>query len=185
MKNILSRLLLLGSGLMLASPGSATDRMGFDAVQATRLPVMADDLRQMSVPESDLREILEAARARGMGASEATDALENVKGSEKEGHLDNLGTYVKSKLEEGLRGRELAAAIHEEKARRRGDPPGHAHGHDQEHGQEGRGNENAGRGRDEDRGGGNADHGKSGKNRNENRNENKNKNKGKNKKGGR
>jgi hypothetical protein len=89
-----------------------------DIVNATRLPEVADDLRQIGVPEADVVMMLDAAHGKGLGAGDAEDTLDSVKNTEKQGHLDNLGSFVKSQIEKGLRGKDLANAIHEEKQKK-------------------------------------------------------------------
>ena len=75
----------------------------------------SEDAREAGIPEEDVAEVLEDARERGLSADE-TDAVlaESTEAVKESGTVDNFGVFVQSKLDEGLRGKELADAIHEE-----------------------------------------------------------------------
>ena len=101
--------------------------------RAIELPAQAQALRDQGVPAGEVASAVRASREHGLSAADTADVLEAA----DEGKLDNLGSFVKEKLGEGLRGRELAKAIHEEQARRgtgkpddRGPPDGHGPDHD-------------------------------------------------------
>ena len=109
----------------------ASPRLG----RAIELPAKAQALRDQGVPASEVAQAVRASRDHGLSAGETSDLLDEAKGEK----LDNLGSFVKEKLDQGLRGRELADAIHEEQARRRGGRPddrgpGEGRGHDGEKG---------------------------------------------------
>ncbi len=88
-------------------------------LKSVRLPRKADDVRAAGVPASDMREALKAAKAKGVRAGDMSDiADEQKKAIDEHGPIDNFGAFVQSKLDEGLRGRELAAAIRAEHAKR-------------------------------------------------------------------
>jgi hypothetical protein len=97
-------------------------------LKAVQLPKKADEVRAKGVPPAEMKEALDAAKAKGIRAHEMAD-LTNVqsKAIDEHGRIDNFGSFVKSKLNEGLRGRELAAAIRAEHAKR-GMGPGGSHG---------------------------------------------------------
>lgn len=87
--------------------------------EAMALPRTAKDSREAGATEEKIREVLEAARARGVPAGETRKILE-VENEElrKGGNPDNFGAAVHHLKESGLRGRELAEAIHAEQAAR-------------------------------------------------------------------
>ena len=85
----------------------------------TRLPQQAQEVRDKGVPAPEMKEALQAAKAKGVKAHEMADVTaEQSKAIDEHGRIDNFGAFVKGKLNEGLRGRELAAAIREENAKR-------------------------------------------------------------------
>lgn len=123
-------LVLLTGALLLAPALSAQSTTG---APQTRVPTAADSaiLRALEFPrimqraraagaaDSTLRGMLEIMRTRGLPAHDATAALETeVEILEQGGNKDNFGQFVKSQVEAGLRGRELAASIRAERARR-------------------------------------------------------------------
>jgi hypothetical protein len=76
-------------------------------------------LREEGVPEKDFRVAIEGAFKRGVSASETKDVMsQSTRAVRENGPIDNFGAFVQSQLDRGLRGRELAAAIHAEHARR-------------------------------------------------------------------
>lgn len=88
-------------------------------IQAFRLPAATREARQLGVPERDLIDIFRTARERQVSAGSLADLLfEENDAVRKHGPIDNFGAFVQDKLHQGLRGRELAAAIHAEHARR-------------------------------------------------------------------
>jgi len=108
-------------------------------LKATQLPKKAEEVREKGVPEGEMKEALEAAKAKGVGAGEMADLTdEQSKAIDQHGRIDNFGSFVKSKLNEGLRGRELAAAIRAEHAKRGKGPKSKAEG--------AKGNDKAGKG---------------------------------------
>jgi hypothetical protein len=95
--------------------------------RAIELPAKAQALRDQGVPASEVATAVRAAHDHGLNAGDTADLLEAARGAK----LDDLGSFVREKLDEGLRGRELADAIHEEQARRgqgRPDDPGDGRG---------------------------------------------------------
>lgn len=123
-------LVLLTGAFLLAPALSAQSTTG---TPPTRIPTAADSaiLRSLEFPrimqraraagaaDSTLRNMLEIMRTRGLPAHDATAAIETeVEILEQGGNKDNFGQFVKSQVEAGLRGRELAASLRAERARR-------------------------------------------------------------------
>jgi hypothetical protein len=94
-------------------------------VRATELPAAAQRLRESGVPDAEVAAALKASKDHKVPAAEATDLLD---AGAHGGKLDNFGSFVKEQLDSGLRGRELARAIHDEQARRGTGKPGGGEG---------------------------------------------------------
>ena len=87
--------------------------------RAAKLPGTAEQAREAGVPEEEVKEVLEKGKTSKVPASDMQEVLEQETRSAREhGPIDNFGTFVQQKLDEGLRGRELADAIHREHAAR-------------------------------------------------------------------
>jgi hypothetical protein len=87
--------------------------------QAARLPTATREARGVGVPERDLQTIFATARELRLPAGGLVDLLsEESNAIRKYGPIDNFGAFVQRKLNAGLRGRELAAAIRTEHAAR-------------------------------------------------------------------
>lgn len=129
MKPILALLLALA---LLAPLGPATAQESTDGSPRLReifdamvLPRISQEAREAGVPEADVRIILEETARRQLPPRETVELLEETTVAVREsGPVDNFGAFVQARLDEGLRGRELAAAIHEEH-RLRGKGKGH------------------------------------------------------------
>ncbi|MCB9687985.1 MAG: hypothetical protein H6735_23295 [Alphaproteobacteria bacterium] len=131
MKNLMFTLLVAMGGAALAAPGPRGLGRAID------LPARAQAVRDAGVPAEEVRTALHAAKGKGLGADEAADLLEAEEEEARDGKIDNFGSFVQEKLDEGLRGRELADAIHEEHARQGKGKHGKgkkAKGPDDEHG---------------------------------------------------
>jgi len=103
-------------------------------LQVFRLPAATQESRVLGVPESDIRSIFDAGREQGLPIGTLTGVFEEANTSVREhGPVDNFGAFVQSRLREGLRGRELAAAIRAEHAAH-GKGKGHGKGAGDEHG---------------------------------------------------
>src|SRR5688500_13183581 len=89
--------------------------------RAIELPAAAQKLRDAGVPAAEVATAVRSAKDHGLPAADATDVLEEGAKGEP---IDNFGKFVNDKLDEGLRGRELAEAIHAEKERRGKGPDG-------------------------------------------------------------
>jgi hypothetical protein len=100
-------------GMMWALIGAAA-LAGGGLGRAIELPAKAQALRDDGVPAAEVATAIRASKDHGLTAAETTDLLDAAKGEK----IDNLGSFVKGKLDEGLRGRDLANAIHEEQGRR-------------------------------------------------------------------
>lgn len=103
---------------VLAAPVGAqetSDDVVQGLLQAMRLPTVTREARQLGVPDRDVRDALAAGRERRVRAGSMTElfAAEND-AIRQHGPIDNFGAFVQSKLDAGLRGRDLAAAIHAE-----------------------------------------------------------------------
>jgi hypothetical protein len=82
---------------------------------AAELIKTSREAREAGIPEEEVKEVLEGARERGLSPGETEEVLAESTAAVKEsGPVDNFGAFVETKLDEGLRGKELAAAIHEE-----------------------------------------------------------------------
>lgn len=141
--------------------------------KATELIKTSREAREAGIPEEEVTEVLEGARERGLSAEETQEVLaESTAAVEESGPVDNFGAFVQAKLDEGLRGKELATAIHEEH-KKHGKGKGHgkhkgkkekhqAHGNDHEGHQHGDGEDDQDDDQDDGHGHGH-DHDKSDK----------------------
>lgn len=112
---------------LLSSSSRADEASDIEA--ATRLPMRADSLRKSGVSNEDVSTILQAAQQQGMHPDEAADVLAATEEAVRSGgSVDNLGSFVRSQVEAGLRGQALAATIKAEKANRGQGKPEHAGG---------------------------------------------------------
>lgn len=96
-----------------AAAHSASERV----LAAAQLPSLATSLRESGITVADVRGTLEALSAADVPAT-TTAAILEAEGvdAERGGGGNGLGSVVKSKLGEGLRGEALAAAIRTERA---------------------------------------------------------------------
>lgn len=86
---------------------------------ALALPLKAQALRKAGVGEGEVKAGLNAAKGKKLAAGDAAELLdEAAKATRDHGPVDNFGAFVQAKLDAGLRGRDLAAAIREEHAAR-------------------------------------------------------------------
>jgi hypothetical protein len=86
---------------------------------AMQLPVLTSEAREAGVPDERVSITIRDIFGSGVPADDASRILdEEVRAVREGGAKDNFGTYVRSQVEAGLRGRELADAIHREQARR-------------------------------------------------------------------
>ena len=98
---------------MVASLGLAEPEP--ELARAIQLPTAAHQLRNEGVPDADVVAALSAAEDHGLSAAEATEVLEaEARAGTQHGRIDGFGAFVKTQLDAGKRGKELAAAIHAE-----------------------------------------------------------------------
>jgi hypothetical protein len=85
---------------------------------AANLPVSAAAARSEGASDQEIRQVLDVMMKENIPAHEAGQVIEQERAARREyGPVDNFGAFVQSRLEAGLRGRQLAAAIREEHAR--------------------------------------------------------------------
>lgn len=83
------------------------------------LPFAVEAARRVGIPTGTIWAVLDSLRRRRVPAADAEQILRGeVEAVEKGGPRENFGAFVNAQLARGLRGRELAAAIHAEHARR-------------------------------------------------------------------
>lgn len=86
---------------------------------AVDLPVSADEARNEGVSNDEIRQVLGAMEAQKVPAHEARQVFDEERAARRDhGPVDNFGAFVQSRLQAGLRGQELAAAIRAEHAAR-------------------------------------------------------------------
>jgi hypothetical protein len=91
------------------------------------LPVRSTEAREAGVPDQRVRTTIWDIFRSGVPADDASRIVDaEVRTVREGGSSDNFGSYVRSQVESGLRGRELADAIHREHARRGMGKPGAA-----------------------------------------------------------
>jgi hypothetical protein len=84
-----------------------------------KLPQTVEEGRQAGVPAGSIWGVLDSLRRRGVPAADAGQIIqEEVEAVKAGAPADNFGASVNALLARGLRGRELAEAIHAEHARR-------------------------------------------------------------------
>ena len=105
----------------LLQPRALPAQQGTDAVlerritAAAALPALADQVRGAGVAVHDLSALLEAFGAARVPATEASVILnEEWTAAREHGPVPGMGSFVQARLAEGLRGRDLAAAIRRE-----------------------------------------------------------------------
>ena len=121
MKRFFSRLIpLIVLGCVTSASGQEeAASKGGDILKAIQVPQTAQAARDAGVPQEDVEAVLKEAKGKKTKAGEIQEGLdEAVKATKEHGPIDNFGTFVKSKLDEGLRGRALAEAIRKEHAAR-------------------------------------------------------------------
>lgn len=125
-----------------ASPEAVQKPSLRDILDVILLPRVAEEARREGVPEGDIQVVIDASRERRLPAHETREVLEQTTEAVKaNGPIDNFGAFVRARLDQGLRGRDLAEAIRVEH-RARGKGKGHEasagkgkpHDDDEEHG---------------------------------------------------
>jgi len=83
------------------------------------LPQTVEEGRRAGIPSGSIWAVLDSLRRRGVPGADAGQIVRDEVDAVKVGAPpENFGKYVNAQLARGLRGRELAAAIHAEHARR-------------------------------------------------------------------
>lgn len=115
---VLVALLALGPAL-LAAQGAAPADLAPRITAASALPALAQEIRNSGVSGPELTSLLDVFRTKNIPAPDAKVILEEEWSAAREhGPVRGLGPFVQARLDEGLRGRELAAAIRAEHAAR-------------------------------------------------------------------
>jgi hypothetical protein len=88
-------------------------------IAAAELPVVAAQARNDGIAAGEVRAAIEALERARVRAGDARVVLQEARDAHREhGPVDNFGAFVQARLDAGLRGRELAAAIRAEHAAR-------------------------------------------------------------------
>jgi hypothetical protein len=121
-KNFATAVMAVMVGLLASVPVAAQesgDSVVQAILQAARLPTVTREARSLGVPEKDLQAIFATSRQHRVPAGDLAGllAVEND-AVRQHGPIDNFGAFVQEKLDAGLRGQELAAAIRSEHAAR-------------------------------------------------------------------
>lgn len=115
---VLIPLLVLGPALLEAQAESSA-ALASRITAAAALPALAEEIRGSGVSRSELTSLLDVFRTKNIPAPDAKVILEEERSAARDhGPVPGLGSFVQARLDEGLRGRELAAAIRAEHAAR-------------------------------------------------------------------
>jgi hypothetical protein len=112
--------LVFALGVSLGSPSFAqrSERVT-QLLIAADLPVSTARARREGASNAEIRDALDALRSAKVPAHEARQLIDEERDARRRnGPVDNFGAFVQSKLQAGLRGRDLAAAIRAEHAAR-------------------------------------------------------------------
>jgi hypothetical protein len=116
--HVLLPLLTLGP-VALAAQGEAPTALASRITAASALPALAQEIRGSGVTGPELTSLLDVFRTKNIPAPDAKVILEEEWSAARDhGPVPGLGSFVQARLDEGLRGRELAAAIRAEHAAR-------------------------------------------------------------------
>jgi hypothetical protein len=98
---------------------SAIERLKERMRDAIQLPRSAEEAREAGVDEEKVREVLRTGRDNGVSAEEMKEIIDTENAELRQGgNPENFGAAVQAMKASGLRGRELADAIHAEQAAR-------------------------------------------------------------------
>lgn len=87
--------------------------------RALELPAQAHAARERGTPNEEVSEALDALEEENVGADESAELLRvDGEAAAEHGAHQRLGDFVEAQLEQGVRGRELAEAIRNERAQR-------------------------------------------------------------------
>jgi hypothetical protein len=118
MRNISHLVVTLSVSLSSAAFAQRSER-ATQLLLAADLPVSAARARSEGASNAEVRGVLDALRNAKVPAHEARELIDEERSARRRnGPVDNFGAFVQSKLQAGLRGRELAAAIRAEHAAR-------------------------------------------------------------------
>ena len=122
---LLSLLLSLAVSAEALTQGAEAGQVAERVAAAISVPAAAREARAAGLPARELSAALDAFRARSVPANEVHAVIQAATAAAaSNGPIDNFGAFVRSRLDQGMRGRELAAAIRAEPARRgRGGEP--------------------------------------------------------------
>ena len=115
------RIRLYGLALITLSTPSFAQRpqRANEILAAAELPVSAAHARKEGLSNRDVRQALDAMHAAKVPARDAQMVIDEERIARRtNGPVDNFGAFVQTKLQAGLRGRDLAAAIKAEHAAR-------------------------------------------------------------------
>ena len=113
--------LIVLAALVLPARAQDTQRSAEASLIANilNLPLAVESARRAGIPSGTIWGVLDSLRRHRVPAADAEQILRGeVEAVEKGGPKENFGAFVNAQLARGLRGRELAAAIHAEHARR-------------------------------------------------------------------
>lgn len=80
-----------------------------------RLPVLAKETREKGVPDEEVKLAVASLREAKVAPEDAVETLKaTVASVDEKGPVEKYGDLVRSKLKDGLRGKALAKAIHDE-----------------------------------------------------------------------
>lgn len=112
-------LLLTQTWMPQAVIGQDASTKPADILTTILLPTVSEILREGGIPPEDVEAAVIGARERGVPADETYEIFqETARSIDEHGPIDNFGAFVQAQLDGGLRGRDLAAAIRAEHARR-------------------------------------------------------------------
>jgi hypothetical protein len=84
-----------------------------------RLPVLAKESREKGVPDEEVKLAVASLREAKVAPEDAVETLKTTVASiDEKGPVEKFGDLVRVKLKEGLRGKALAKAIHDEHEKR-------------------------------------------------------------------
>lgn len=118
------RLLGLVAAVAPALAGAQADTTSREGLETRmrailNIPKRADEIRKAGVPDSTVQRVLDIFGAKRVPPEQQEEILTAERDAAREhGPTDNFGAFVQARFDQGLRGRELAAAIRAEHAAR-------------------------------------------------------------------
>lgn len=107
---------LLAAPLAAQSPSTLPTVLD-QLLAAIQIPTRAAELRTSGMPDSTVLSLIGLLQRNQLPATDVRDILTAERdGIRSNGATENFGAFVQTKLDQGLRGQELAAAIHDEHA---------------------------------------------------------------------